>query len=331
MVKTVEELAAYAAITDSSTTQISETQGTNWARDVVLFGQALRQFDQSAIVDTSIVNTNDKTAVITKETGTLTLDLSPSGGESDVADFTELTNLDTVSVSVANSNHLRGEVAIGKYISLTSKIDLIKQGRYTIAEYMAQKIDTDLAAATQDTTVDNRVFGDSTATDPSGLGATDVMTPDLIADGKSEIQANNFTPKWLYVAPQQIKALVKDPQFTNAAEFGSDSVIARGEITNYLGVNIVATTNTPAFASSASDTNQGPTYAWGATGHSCPMIGVSKRGGQPVAHALVWKQQPQVDYEYDRRRVLHRLYFDMLYNTAMIQPEAVCLIKVSDA
>ena len=137
--KSLQTLAVRGAETDTSTTQISEVQGIEWMTSVVQFAENLRLFEQAAIIKN--YKPGMDTLVVAKTTAALSIDLAPSGGEGDVRDYTELTNIDTVSMELASTDWKRGAVAITKQIVTTSMIDLLAQARYAIANGLAEDVD----------------------------------------------------------------------------------------------------------------------------------------------------------------------------------------------
>lgn len=323
--KSIQELGAANNITDTSTSQISEVQGQQWMTKIVQFGEALRRFDQACLVSDWLVGKGDTTLTIPKTTSVK--DVTVSSTEGDVRTVTELDNLDTVALTVGASDFKRGVVSITKQILLTSRIDLIAQARYVVAEAIAQDVDLDIRNELQDTAVTQIVYGGN-ATGVDSLADLDVMTPELVANAMTEIENNNFVPAYLYIHTKSMKAFRKESQFVNASEYGSDRVVLRGEIGEYLGVKVITTTNCETFANGATDRNESST-AWSADGHTNIMIGTQKNGS-PCAIALAWKEKPHVDYEYEKDESLHKIYYDQAYKVGIVQPKAVCLIKVTD-
>jgi N4-gp56 family major capsid protein len=318
------------ADTTTSTSNISEIQGQIWAAKVIQFGEANRKFINCAIVNTDLIGSGDKTVTIPKATSHLDIDTAKSAGEGGLRDTTELSNLRGVDISVAASNFEQGAITISKEIALTSKVDLVKQARYAIAQDLEDNVDSAIATELQDSTVTQRVFGGSGNSDPSTLATGDVISTDLVADAMAEIEDDDFHPQWLYIGPEQIKAFRKDPQFINASEYGSDKVVLSGEIGEYLGLKVIVSSNTPSFASGATDTNQS-TKTWGAAGRCCIMVGAQRTTKEPVAVAVAWKEKPTIGYEWDKKRNKHWIYLDQAYNVGIIQPKAVCLIKVTNS
>ena len=324
-----------AAATDTSTSNISEVQGTLWQTDVMKFGEALRRADQAVTQDFTMVGTGDKTLTIPKTTSHLDIDIAKSSGEGDVRDLTEITQLDTVSITLAASDFKQGEIRISKEIALTSRVNLVSLARYLIAQDMAQDLDTAIIGITdtdtgifQDTNVTNQVYGGD-ATTPAGLATGDVFTTDLVADAMDLTDANDFPSRWLFIHPKHMKFLRKDSQFVNAAEYGGREVIQRGEIGDYLGNAVITTTNCPAYDTSTSDANE-PIHLWGAAGHPAFLIAVNK-AGQKAAGTIAWKERPKIDFEYDLRRSSHRVYYDQTFKVGLVFKEAITIIKATDA
>ena len=303
--------------------------GKQWADRVIEFGEALRKFDQVCYIDKGLVSSNDKTLYIPYTTSHLSLDVSRAAGEGGIRDTTELTNLTSVEVTIAAACWEQGAITITKEVAKTVKTNLITQARYAIAQDLAQRVDANIATALQATTVDSVVYGGTGNTGVDGLATGDVITVDHVADAMNELENNNFIPAYLFMHPTQTKVFRKDPQFVNASEYGSGEVVMKGEIGNYLGVKVISTTNTPGYALSATDVNETPT-TWGAAGHCAIMVGTGP-ANQPVACALAWKEMPSIGYEYDKKRNKHWIFYDQTYKAQIIQPEAVCLIKTTDA
>lgn len=317
-----------AAVTDISTVQVTETVPALWMTEVVKYGEALRRLDQFAIVNKDLVGKSGDRVTIPINTGHLSLTVSHTEGE--VRTLTELTKLDTVTIIVAAGDFYRGAIRIGKEISSLSAVDLVAMAKYSIAQDLADDVDLSLATAIQATAVTKNVFGGaSTNADASDLATGDVLTTDLIVDAMALIEASDFVPKYLVIGPYQLAALRKDSQFVNAAEYGSNEVVMKGEIGQYLGIKIISTTNANLdYDSSNTDTNDAS--AWGANGFCCPMIATG-RNGEPVAYAIVWKELPHIDYEFLKDECAHQIYYDQAFEDDVIQPDAICLIKVTDA
>ena len=87
------------------------------------------------------------------------------------------------------------------------------------------------------------------ATSESGVDAADVFSPDLIAKALKEIMEEGYGTRpgscVLVVHPKQYQALLTNSQFTNAATLGSPEVVRTGQITSYMGVDILVSSKVP--------------------------------------------------------------------------------------
>ena len=323
-----EHILTTAAITDMSTTQITETIPEVWKSSVIKFGESLRILDQFAIVDKSLVGKPGDKVWFPITTSHLSITTSHTEGE--VRTLTELTNLDTVAATITASDFFRGAVRIGKNVASLSAVNLIEQAKYTIAQDLADDVDLALATAMQDTAVTKNIFGGASSNaDASDLATGDVMTTDLFVDAMVQIRLDNFVPKTWICGPYQEGILLKDSQFVNASEYGGRQVLAKGEIGEYLNVKVIQVVNANLdYDNTDTDTNDAS--AWGADGYCCPMIGVS-RAGQNIGYAIAWKEMPKVDYEYRKELAAHDIYYDQAFDCIIVQPKAMCLIKVTDS
>ena len=327
--RTIQELAAATAVTDTSTTQISEIQGKQWSSDVIKFGESQREFSTIAIMNNWMVGKGDASVVIPITTSALDIDVAAAGGEGDVRDNTEMTNMDTVALTVTASSFQRGKTSITKQILLTARVDLMKLARYNLSQYISRKLDEDIATTLQETSTVTQVLRGGDAAGVATLAAGDVLTTDLIADGRAQIEQHGFVPTDLFIGVNQLNALRKDPQFVNAAEFGDASVVRTGEIVKYLGITIHSTINASmAYASGATDINEAANYA--VDGNCGIMVGKS-RDKSNIAVAVAWKEKPNIGYEFKPDEALHNLYLNQAYVVGLVQPKAICLIQTSNA
>ncbi len=89
--------------------------------------------------------------------------------------------------------------------------------------------------------------GDATGT--ADIDAADVFTPDLVAKAIGAIMAKGYAVKpgdlLLVLHPKQYEDLLRNEQFTNAARLGSPDVVKTGQISSYMGVDIVVSTKVP--------------------------------------------------------------------------------------
>lgn len=333
-IKTMRDLAELSTdpnTTKYTTTGITDMQPEIWSKEVVKFGEALRILDQLVLVNKEMVGTKSEKVTIAKTTSHLSITTSPidtTYPEGTVRNFTEMTNVDTVSATMLVTDFLKGGITISKEAFMTVQMDLISQARFTIAQDLADDVDLALATAIQSTSVTNTLWGGD-ATQVEDLTAGDVLTTDLIADARAQIRLNNFVPKSIVISTYQEATLMKDSQFVNASEYGSNEVVLKGEIGKYLGLKVIVTTNAN-FSYTTGDTEVNENASPGADMNVVPVLADTK-AGQKASVMLAWKEMPHIDFEYEKNEARHIIYYDQGFTTALIHAEAISLIKVTQA
>ena len=243
--RSIAELSVDPKTTKIATTGVTDMQPTQWAREVVLFGEALRLLDQVIMVRDDIVGTKDEALTIPTQESHLDITTSPidtTYPEGTVRNFTIMSNTGTQTFTINNTDFLKGGIVIGKELFMTCQLDLIGDAKRYIAEDIADDVDLAIATMLQSTTVTNQLWGGD-ATQVEDLTAGDVLTTDLIADARRQIMLNNFVPKFIVISPWNEATLMKDSQFVNASEYGSNTIVLKGEIGTYLGMKVIVKTN----------------------------------------------------------------------------------------
>ncbi len=309
--RSIQSLSAAANITDTSTTQINEFQGTKFADDILKYAEDFRFLQQVVNVDTSILNTKDASARLFVTTSHL--DVTAAHTEGAERTYTEITNLDSVTVTPTWD---LGAIAISKEIVKTCAVDLIELAKYMIAQDGEKKVETAIATAVI-TGTNNSVFGGD-ATTYQSLEPGDTITPDLVKNARGLIRADDGKPKVLAINPEQETDLIKYSDF-NAVEYGGREIVLNGEIGKFVGLKVITSNNVPAKDSGDS---------WGADGHLCFILGQNDVG--QWGQTLVWKEKLTYDYEYLKRFVNHYIYRDACYAVGLLQQNLNCLIFVTD-
>jgi N4-gp56 family major capsid protein len=120
----------------------------------------------------------------------------------------------------------------------------------------------------------------------------------------------------LFMAPEQTEDLTTDSQFVNASEYGTNEVVLKGEIGQYLGVKIIESNNTPAYANFGNGED--------IDGHKLLLVKSQYCGG------LAWGQKPSIkafDWPIqDQKQVVLNLEYD----TEPIQADAIVRLNVTD-
>lgn len=311
--RSIQELQA-AAITDTSTTQISEFQGTKFTQDIYKFMEDYRILQNVVNVDKSIVGTRDKTARLYFTTSHLSVTASHTEGAERT--YTEMTNLDSVDVTPTWD---LGAIAISKEIARTCSVELIQLAKYMIAEDGEKRVEANIVTTIEGATT-NAVFGGD-ATTAATLETGDTITPELVINSKGQIRSQNGKPKFLCINTDQETDLTKYSQFTNADEYGGREVVLNGEIGKFVGLKVIVTTNVNAKTVGAD--------SWGADGHLCFVLGQNNQGQNAVT--LVWKEPLTYSYEYLPRFANHYIYRDGAYASARVIEKLISLIYVTDA
>jgi len=275
-------------------------------------------------------------------------------GASDIT-FTEIDNLSTTTVTPVVQ--LAG-ISISNFAIRSNAINLVEAAKSELTYAVGEKVDRAIAGAIGDatdaeSTVANMqiLYGGDANSDASGQLATgDVITTDLVAKAKRYLQSkvNHYRastgtgaesttttyPKnpWLntaddpfvlFIGPAQEETFLKDSQFVNAAEYGSNVVIQNGEIGSYLGIKIVVTNNVEQVASGGTGVASGS--ATGTDSTACILMKAKK------ACALVYGRDPALKvYDYpnrDQTRVT--MVFD--YAIGILHADAIVGIIVSDS
>ena len=202
------------------------------------------------------------------------------------------------------------------------------------------------------------LFGGSAtkgATGATGLAAGDVITTDLVADARKALMsrykeyrtANTGAagggtgavagtvlgnpwvsspdgPFVLFVGPAQELAFLKDSQFVNAAEYGSNKVIMNGEIGEYLGIKVITTNNVEqVVAGNAVPDATGGNAAVNMT--RCVMMKAQK------AAAFCWGKQPSLKFWDNVPQVSQDIVMESAYAASVLYPDAIVFIDVADA
>ena len=313
--RSIQELAAAANITDTSTTNISDFKDTLFSTELEKFGEDFRFLQQ-------VVNHNDE---LTKSRGgsvrlfntTGHLDVTKTHTEGDERTYTEMTNLESTDVTPTWD---MGAIAITKEVISDTKVDLVAAAKYMIVQDGEKNVEEAINTAYNAASTNIVYGGDATST--ATLATGDVMTPDVIADARKLVRDNKFAPTILAIGTAQESALLKDSQFVNASEYGGREIILNGEIGKYLGMKVMVTTNMTAATT------------WGGgslNGTVCYIIGKNQFNKWPAT--LAWKERLNYDTEFLKRYNNHYIYRDGAYAAALLGDfeKAVSLIKVSDA
>jgi N4-gp56 family major capsid protein len=310
MKNTVKELANE---TIESSSGISTVQGKEWLKFILETARQKMYFQQFAYV-TNVAKGNKDQAVPIAYTN---LAFTSSNNEAANRTMTEITNLNTVVFTPVT---VKLGATIAKEVVETSQVDVVVFAREQMAYDAALKIDVAFATAIAAAGAPAAVLYGGDATSTASLTAGDVITTDLVAVAQRYIKANGWVsepgrPFVLFVPAVGEEAFLKDSQFVNASEYGSNEIVANGEIGRYLGIRVIVTEQCPAAT----------TWGGGAlAGHTCFLLKAK------VAYGIAYREQPTLDFEYLKDQAAYNIYLDMAFQCKVLQQNALVLIKVSD-
>lgn len=311
---TIQELAAISGSTSTATSGISVNQGNSWLKEIVLAAKQRMYFEQFAtVVDVKEGNV-DVSIPINSSNKSFSDDTTQTSRT-----YTALDNLTVVTFTPAE--HKYG-VAISAKTIRTTQVDVLAFARDQLAYDMALDIDTAIGAAiaAEASPAASLYGGDATST--ATLAAGDVFSTDLVAGARRRLLANGWVPEpdrpfVIFIPAAAEEALMRDSQFVNASEYGSNEVVMNGEIGKYLGMKVIVTEQCP----SSSTYGAGGNLA----GHTCFVLKAK------VAYAIAWGLRPTLDWEYKKEFQAYQVYMDCDYVSDSLHGNAIVLIYVVDA
>jgi len=326
--KTVEQLDV-ASVTQigsaswaSQTAGIGSVMGSTWSQKIIFDSQPDRVLSKYFLEFTDLMGNNDVTIVIPK-IGDVDLMGGRDGYEEGTTRvMTAFDTADNITVSLTSKDVKLGGCAISFETASATRVSIIEMAHKQLVRQYLETIETDANAILEGATVSaalaSGVFGGD-ATTTGTLETGDVITVDKIIDMKIEMQKKNFAKKpgdaVLFLHPEQYKQLLKSSQFTNAAEYGSGSIVSKGQIEEYVGIKLETST----LVSSAS------TWGSGAlAGHYAYMIDPSAAAG------IVWKEKAKVKVVTEDDERAHKVLLDAWYQMTRINQQAICLGYFSD-
>lgn len=311
MIQTIQELTA--GDTTTSTTGVSTVQASQWLKEILEAAKKKMYFEQFAyqtITPQGVKDVRVPRATTNVSFTTTTSELSRT--------YTQIDNVDTVTFTPAVQ---KLGAKISKEVVDTSQIDYIRFAREQMAYDAALKIDNAFATAIAAAGSPAATLYGGDATNTTTLEAGDILTTDLIAKAQRYLKANGWVSEpdrafVLFISAVCEEALLKDSQFVNASEYGSNEVVMNGEIGRYLGLRVISTEQCPSAST------------WGGgslAGHTCFLLKAK------VAYGIAYRDRPTMDFEYRKDEAAYRIYLDMSYECKTLQEGALVLIKVLDA
>ena len=316
---TTQELSA----TTTQTENFSKLQAAEWLERVVYNAEPRRRFLELSREFDDLVGTGSKELTIPRTNNPVDMSEDNQKPEAENRNYTELSALDGETVTIdeptgdGSGDWYEGGLKISKQKIMTTPVNVMEVARRKLAEQIARDVDLELyseavSAAEGVSGDEEEVEGLHQVTEhPTGSHVVDQtesgrLTPDSIAEAQARIEANDWEPFALVISSEHKKDLRTDSQFTNAAEYGSDEVVLNGEIGMYLGLRVVVSNTID---------------------EEAVMVGQERDTGADVAQAVVWKEEPEVNHEYDREDNTHRFFYDQAFKVATVQPTALAVIN----
>jgi N4-gp56 family major capsid protein len=363
MSDTIKELATGRTKTgnvDGSATSSTALQPAIWLRQINDAAQKKLMFMQAMYI-TEVGQGNSQVVVPYRSkylgsSGVTYATATPNDGTNITA--TVLDNLDGITLTPAMQ---ASRVTIGNYALKVNAINLINAAREELVYSISDKVDAYIATTLGDATSSNSsttgmqtLYGGD-ATSDATLASGDVITTDLIAKGRrllmdvnkqyratvgagggygavsGTVTGNAWTsspdePFILFIGPAQEEALLKDSQFMNAAEYGSNQVILNGEIGQfpYLGIKVISTPNVERVASGGTGVDAEATTTSTAMTR-CLLVKAGKCG------AFAWGQKPQLKFYDNVPQVSQDIVLESAYQASVLHADAIVSIDVADA
>ncbi|KKM21259.1 hypothetical protein LCGC14_1637240 [marine sediment metagenome] len=330
ILKTIEQLDVGSTTKIGSsgfggqTDGIGSVMGSTWSQKIVFDSQPDRVLSKYFLEFADLMGNNDVTLVIPKVGDVDLMGGRAASAEGKTRVMTAFDTADNITVSLTSDDVKLGGAAISFETASATRVSIIEMAHKQLVRQYLETIETDantiLTGATIGSTAASGIYGGD-ASGTASLETGDVITVDKIIDMKIELQKKNFGKKprdaVLLLHPEQYKQLLKSSQFTNAGEFGTNTVVTKGVIEEYVGIIIEVSTLITAATT------------WGAganlSGHYSFIIDPSAAAG------IVWKEKAKVKVVTEDDERVHKILLDAWYKMTRINEQAICLGHFTDA
>lgn len=315
MKETVQEMTAGSTTTGASPFNNIATGivGKVWLNELIAAAKQKMFFEQFAYVSTAPKGNKD--VAVPLYTSNLDFEITTTEATTRV-----MTRIDNLSTVVFTPSTQKFGVEISTDVVRTSQVDTIKFAREQLVYDASLNIDAAFDTAIGAASTNTKLYGPARA-NRAALVAGDVLTTDLIAKMNRVLKAQGWfaeanKPFVLFIAAQQEEGLLKDSQFVNASEYGSNEIVMNGEIGRYLGIKVISTQQITSFADGG-----GSTYA----GHYVYLVKAR------VSYGIIYGEKPRLDFEYVKNQATYNVYLDMNYECKVLQGSAIQVLEVLDA
>lgn len=307
----------------SQTSGIGSVMGSTWSEKIIFDAQPNRVLSKYFLEFNDLVGNNDVTIIIPK-IGDVNLMGGRTGSKEGTArTMTKFDSADNITVSLTSADVKLGGCSVSFETAGATRVSIIQMAHDQLVRQYYNTLETDanscLEGATIGTSNAGSVFGGSTANNSaisSTLSAGDVISVDKIVDMRIMLMEKDFAKRdgeaVLILHPTQLKPLLKSSQFTNAAEFGSDLVVRKGLVEEYIGVIIETST----LVTSATQ---------GVAVHYAYMIDPSAAAG------IVWKEKAKVKVITEDDERVYKVLLDSWYKMTRINEQAIVIGVFSDS
>lgn len=305
------------------TTGLASVMGATWSQKIIFDAQPDRVLSKYFLEFTDLVGNNDVTIVIPKigDVNLMGGRLNNVEGKSRV--MTAFDTSDNITVNLTSADVKLGGCAISFETASATRVSIVEMAHKQLVRQYLETIETDAQALLEASTISgsaaSAIYGGA-ASSVGTLAAGDVITVDKIVDMKIELMKKDFGKRpgdaVLFLHPIQLRPLLKSSQFTNAAEFGGNSVVQKGVIEQYVGVIIEVSSLVTAKTTANS---------WGANGHYAYLIDPTAAAG------IVWKEKAKVKVVTEDDERVHKILLDAWYKMTRINQQAIVLGFFTDA
>lgn len=308
----------------SQTSGIGSVMGSTWSEKIILDAQPNRVLSKYFLEFEDLMANNDVTVIIPK-IGNVDLMGGRTGSlEGTARTMTKFDTADNVTVSLNSSDVKLGGCEISFETASATRVSIIQMAHDQLVRQYYNTLETSanscLEGATIGTSNAGSVFGGSDVANNSAitsdLSAGDTISVDKIVDMRIMLMEKDFAKRdkdgVLILHPTQLKPLLKSSQFTNAAEFGSDLVVRKGLVEEYIGVIIETSTLVTSETQSVAV-------------HYSYMFDPSAAAG------IVWKEKAKVKVLTEDDERTYKVLLDAWYKMTRINEEAIVIGVFADA
>ncbi len=311
---------------------LSSVMGDTWAKRIIFDAQPKRVLSKYFIEFTDLMGTNDISLIIPKIGDVNLMGGRTSDLEGTARAMVEFTTAANVSVTLTATDVKLGGCAISFETAQATRVSIIEMAHKQLVAQYLKTIETDANNTLEGVSSPATTVYGGSATSTATLAAGDTITVDKIVDMKMGLVEENFGQApgdaVLFIHPKQFGQLLKSSQFVNAAEFGGNQVVRKGQIEEYIGCVIEVSTLVGVKVTSSGDSYSalGAQSTWGpGNGHYAYMIDPSAAAG------IVWKEKAKVKVVAEDDERVYKILLDSWYKMSRINEKSIVIGVFADA